>query len=322
MLWLWISFFILICIFLALDLGVFHKKDQQITVREAAIWTLVWVSVSLLFNVFVWFLYSNHWFGIGLDADGLVVRTGDRAALEFFTGYLIEKSLSFDNIFVIALVFSYFKVPAKFQHRILFWGILGALVFRGVIISVGAYLVSEFSWVFYFFGVVLIYGAVKMLAFDEENADPENGLVLRLARRFLPIKPGFDDGRFTTRVNGEFAFTTLALVLLVVETTDVVFAFDSIPAIFIITNDPFLVLTSNIFAILGLRSLYFVLAGMIDKFHYLNWALAMILIFVGIKMLLHGFLPISTGVSLGVIAFFLLLGIGASMRRNSKLEKS
>jgi tellurite resistance protein TerC len=320
MLWLWIGFFALICIFLALDLGVFNKTDHKITVREAAVWTLVWVSASLLFNVFVWVLYSNHWFGIGLDGDGLVIRTGDRAALEFFTGYLIEKSLSFDNIFVIALVFSYFKVPAKFQHRVLFWGILGALLFRGVIISVGAYLVSEFSWVFYFFGIVLIYGAVKMLLFDEENADPENGLVLRLARRFLPINPGFEGGRFTTRVDGKFAFTTLAVVLLVVETTDVVFAFDSIPAIFIITDDPFLVLTSNIFAILGLRSLYFVLAGMMDKFHYLNWALAMILIFVGVKMLLHGFLYISTGISLAVIAGFLLFGIGASIRRNSKLE--
>ena len=319
MLWLWIGFFSLICFFLALDLGVFNRGDRKIGMREAASWTFVWITVSLLFNVFVYYLYTHHWFGIGLSPGGLeVIRTGEQAALEFFTGYLIEKSLSFDNIFVIALVFSYFKVPPQYQHRVLFWGILGALVFRGIIIGVGVLLVTHFSWIFYVFGLILIYGAVKMLLWDEDDADPENGFVLKTARRFLPVSQGFDGSRFTTRVDGKFAFTTLAMVLLVVETTDVVFAFDSIPAIFAITDDPFLILTSNIFAILGLRALYFVLAGMMDKFTYLNWALAIILIFVGIKMLVHDYIHIDTVTSLIVIGVLLFLGIAVSLMRNSE----
>ncbi len=322
MFWLWTGFFTLICFFLALDLGVFNRTDRKIGMREAAGWTLVWVSVSLLFNVFVYYLYTHHWFGIGLSPDGSeVIRTGEQAALEFFTGYLIEKSLSFDNIFVIALIFSYFKVPPHYQHRVLFWGILGALVFRGVIIGVGVLLVTHFSWIFYVFGLVLIYGAVKMLLFDAEDADPEDGFVLKTARRFLPVSQGFDGSRFTTQVDGKFAFTTLAMVLLVVETTDIVFAFDSIPAIFAITDDAFIILTSNIFAILGLRALYFVLAGMIDKFTYLNWALAIILIFVGVKMLTHDFFPIDTITSLIVIGTLLSLGIALSLLRNAGDDK-
>ena len=313
MIWLWLGFIVLVCFFLALDLGVFNRESRAIGVREALGWTLVWIILSLLFNLFIWTLYDNHWFGIGLDADGRVVTDGPKAAKEFFTGYLIEKSLSFDNIFVIALIFSYFKVPTRYHHRILFWGILGALVLRGVLIGVGILLVTHFSWIFYVFGILLIYGAIRMLTFDEQNVDPEKGWVLRNARRFLPIAKGLDGDRFVTRVDGKFAFTTLALVLLVIETTDVVFAFDSIPAIFAITQDPFIVLTSNIFAILGLRALYFVLAGMMDKFRYLNWALAIILILVGIKMLLHEVIHVDTMVSLVVVATLPFGGIFCSL---------
>ena len=323
MFWLWTGFVALILLFLAIDLGLFHKSSRKVGTREAVAWTMVWIAVSLLFNVFVYYLYDNHWFGIGLAADGItVMRTGEQAAVEFFTGYLIEKSLSFDNIFVIALVFAYFKVPAEYQHRVLFWGILGALVFRAILISLGVLLVTHFNWIFYIFGLILIYSAIKIITFDDEHADPEKGLVLRLARRFLPISAGFDGQNFTTRRDGKFAFTTLMLVLLVVEATDVVFAFDSIPAIFAITDEPFIILTSNIFAILGLRALYFVLAGLMDRFKYLNWALAIILVFVGAKMLLHDFVHIDTTVSLIVIAVLLASGIALSLWRSPPSDGS
>lgn len=313
MIWLWIGFFALIALFLALDLGVFNRENREISVREALAWTMVWVAVSLVFNLFVWALYDYHWFGMGLDASGAVIKDGGTAALEFFTSYLIEKSLSFDNIFVISMIFTYFKVPTRFHHRVLFWGILGAVFLRAAMIGLGLFLVSHFSWIFYVFGVLLIYGAVTMVLIDEETADPEKGLILRLARRFLPIADDVDECRFTTRVDGKFAFTSLALVLLVVETTDVVFALDSIPAIFAITQDPFIILTSNIFAILGLRALYFVLAGMIGKFHYLNLALAAVLVLVGLKMILHEVVSIGTTTSLLVIVGLLGAGVAASV---------
>lgn len=317
MLWLWIGFFTLILLLLALDLGVFNREAHVIGVREALGWTLFWIAISLVFNGFVWLAYDNHWFGIGLDPDtGQAVMSGGTAALKFFTGYIVEKSLSVDNIFVIALIFGYFKVPAQYQHRVLFWGILGALVFRGALIGVGAVLVQNFDWVFYVFGAFLAFAALKMFFAGEEDVDPEKGWVLRWARRILPISKGYEGERFISKTSERFAFTPMFLVLIVIEATDVLFAFDSIPAIFAITTDPFIVLTSNMFAILGLRSLYFVLAGMMDRFKYLNIALAVILLLIAVKLMLHEVEAIHhlpEWVSPAIICFILTVGIVLSI---------
>lgn len=359
---LWIGFILFVLVMLALDLFVVNRKPHEINVRAALGWTGVCIVVALAFNVAVYYIYEHNWLGIGSqfalinapDAPagqapeappseaqlpaGVRTGQGTRAAQEFFTGWLIEYSLSMDNIFVIALIFAHFQVPAKFQHRVLFWGILGALVLRGVMIGLGAVLVTHFEWVLYIFGAILIYTGVKLVMQREEEFDPEHGWVLRLARRLLPISRGISAERFTARIDGKLYFTPLFIVLLVVETTDVVFAIDSIPAIFGITKDPFLVFTSNIFAIMGLRSLYFALAALMDKFKYVKFSLAFILAFVGVKMMLEGlhhlrpisgkvfggvpgwldWLPaeqvhISSGVSLGVIAAALTVGVGTSV---------
>ncbi len=316
MLWLWVGFFVLVILLLALDLGVLNRKTHVIGMREAIGWTLFWIALALAFNVAIYFIYEAHWFGAGTDL--VDPADGREAALEFFTGYLVEKSLSIDNIFVIAMIFGYFRVPPEFQHRVLFWGILGALIFRGIFIAIGVWLVEQFDWVFYVFGAFLIFAAAKMLFHKDEEADPESSWVLRVARRFLPISGAYDGHRFTTRVNGRFYFTPLMLVLVVIEATDVVFAVDSIPAIFGITTDPFLVLTSNVFAILGLRSLYFVLAGMMDKFKYLSIALALILVFVGLKMIAHGWIKLDNLVSLAIIVGILAVGITLSVLKSRK----
>lgn len=309
--WLWLGFLAIIFILLALDLGVFNRHAHVITVREALKWTAVWVGVAMGFNVLVYFMYENHWFGIGQTVGHQL--EGADAALKFFTGYVIEKSLSMDNIFVIAVIFGYFKVPPQYQHRVLFWGILGALLMRGGMIAVGTVMIRSFSWTIYIFGGLLIITAVRMLMSGDEHGDPNNNWLTRLAKKFYPVAEGFDGQKFFTVVNGKRAMTRLMIVLLVVESTDVLFAVDSIPAIFAITDDPFLVFTSNVFAILGLRSLYFALAGMIDKFRYLKPSLVFVLAFVGVKMIISHHYPIPTLVSLSVILGILLVGVLASI---------
>jgi tellurite resistance protein TerC len=294
--WPWIGFNVFVLIMLALDLGVFNRKSHVISVKESISWTLVWIALALTFNL-----------GIGHFM-------GNDKALEFLTGYVIEKSLSVDNIFVIALLFSYFSVPPRYQHKVLFWGILGALVMRASMIAVGAKLIAEFAWIIYVFGAFLILTGIKMIAKQETDIHPEQTLVVRLFRRFIPVTRDYHDGHFFVRHQGALMATPLFIALLVVEFTDLIFAVDSIPAIFAVTTDPFIVYTSNVFAILGLRSLYFALAGVLDKFHYLKFGLGLVLTFVGIKMLLgHSPWRIDTHISLGVIILILTGSVIASL---------
>lgn len=305
-LWLWIAFLGFVLFLLALDLGVFHRRDHVISVKEALAWSAFWISLSIAFNVFVYFLYERQWFGMG-ELDGKT------AALQFFTGYVVEKSLSVDNIFVIALIFSYFGVPLALQHRVLFWGILGALVLRGLMIWAGAAALAHFEWVVYVFGALLIVTAVKLLVARHDNLEPEKNLAVRFVRRFFPVTDGFQGNHFLVRGEAGWAITPLAVTLVVVETTDVLFAVDSIPAIFAVTRDPFLVFTSNVFAILGLRSLYFALAAVIHRFRYLKMSLVFVLAFVGVKMILSHYHPIPTVVSLAMIVGILVVGVLASL---------
>jgi tellurite resistance protein TerC len=293
--WLWIGFNLFVLLLLALDLGVFHRKSHEVSIREATVWSAVWIALALLFNLGVYYL------------------RGPQQGVEFLTGYLIEKSLSIDNIFVFALLFGYFAVPAAYQHRVLFWGILGALVLRAAFIFAGAALLASFHWVIYLFGAFLIFTGVRMAFARQEEIHPEHNPLLRLARRLLPVTSGYRGDRLFVREAGRFAATPLFLVLLMVESTDVIFAVDSIPAIFAITRDPFIVYTSNVFAILGLRSLYFVLAGVIRRFVYLKFGLAAVLVFVGVKMVAADLFDIPAAVSLGVIALLLGISIAASL---------
>lgn len=311
----WIAFLILVAGMLALDLGVFNKKDHEIGVGEALRWTGVWIGVSLLFNLALYFLYGK----------GYIPNTelsGGEAALEFLTGYIIEKSLSMDNIFVMAAIFGYFKIPKIYQHRVLFWGILGAIIFRGVFVIGGAALLHHFEWIMYVFGALLIFSALKMLFLKEdEEQDLSQNTVVKLAKKFFPITTKIEGHAFFLKENGKRYITPLFLSLLVIETTDIFFAVDSIPAIFAVTRDPFIVFTSNIMAILGLRSLYFALAAMLGKFHLLKYALVFILGFVGVKMLIMEVYKIPTWISLSVIVFALGLGIAASFMFPAKEEK-
>jgi len=301
--WHWVGFIACVLFFLALDLGVFHREARVVRVREAAGWTVLWVTLSLLFAV------------------GLRWTRGPQDSLEFVTGYLIELSLSMDNVFVIALIFAYFRVPAEHQHRVLFWGIMGALVMRGVMIAVGAALVERFMWTLYLFGLFLLVTGLKMLFSSEEGVHPEKNPVLKLARRLFPIATELNGQRFVTRLDGRLALTPLALVLLMVETTDLIFAVDSIPAIFGVTTNRFIVFTSNVFAILGLRSMYFLLAGAMRYFRFLKVGLALVLMFIGVKMLLdpHGNEPrwfqlhIPVTISLGVVAAIITTSIMISV---------
>ena len=293
--WPWVGFMSLIFVLLALDLGVFHRTPHAIRPREAAIWSAIWIALSLTFNAVIYF-----WKGPG-------------PALEFLTGYLIEKALSVDNLFVFVLIFAYFKVPSSYQHRILFWGILGALITRALLIGAGALLLARFEWLIYLFGAFLIYTGVKLTRSQEEEIHPEGNRIVRLVRRLFPVSHEYDGPRFFTRVDGRRALTPLFIVLVMVETTDIVFAVDSIPAIFGVTRDPFIVFTSNIFAILGLRALYFLLAGVLEMFEYLNLGLAMVLIFIGAKMLLERWVHVPIGVSLGVVFGLLTLTALASV---------
>lgn len=280
---LWVGFTLFVLALLALDLGVFHRRAHEVRVREALIWTGVWITLALLFNLGVYF-----WFG-------------SEPALEFLTGYVIEKALSFDNIFVFIVVFAAFAVPPKLQHRVLFWGILGALVMRAVFIVLGAALLHRFHWVIYLFGAFLVFTGIKLLVQRSDEIHPERNPLFRLFRRFIPSVGEYRDGHFTVVEAGKRYATPLLLVLAAIETTDIVFAVDSIPAIFAVTTDPFIVYTSNIFAILGLRALYFALADMMGKFHYLKLGLSVVLVFVGAKMLVSGVYKIPILASLAVI---------------------
>jgi TerC family integral membrane protein len=319
----WIGFVSLIAVFLTLDLGVLNKHPHKISTREALRWTSLWVSLSLFFSVFIYFSYENHWLGIGEHIGHDV--SGAKAAITYLTGYIIEQSLSMDNIFVIAVIFSYFQIPIHYQHRVLFWGILGAVIFRGAMIMAGTYLIDHFEIVMYAFGAILLWTAYKMLKTGEEKIHPNENPVVLFLRKFLPVTKGIRSEKFFVKRRGRIiAMTPLFVALVVVETTDVMFAFDSIPAIFAVTTDPFLVFTSNIFAILGLRSLYFVLASILDKFEYVKYSLAAILSFVGIKMLafhpLHIELP--EWVSLTIIVVLLAGGVIFSLLKDRKTDKS
>ena len=298
--WLWIGFIAFVLAMLGLDLGVFNRKAHEVRVREALVWTGVWISLALVFNVGVYF-----WFG-------------SEHALEFLSGYVIEKALSVDNIFVFIVVFSVFAVPAKLQHRVLFWGILGALVMRAIFIVLGASLLHRFHWVGYLFGAFLLFTGVKLLVQRANEVHPERNPLFRLFRRFVPSVDHYRGGHFTVVEAGKRYATPLLLVLVAIEATDIVFSVDSIPAIFAITTDPFIVFTSNIFAILGLRALYFALAGMMGKFHYLKVGLSLVLMFVGAKMLVAGIYKVPILVSLGIIAALLGGAIVVSLLRPPK----
>jgi tellurite resistance protein TerC len=295
--WLWVGFNLFVLLMLALDLGVFHRHAHVVSLREALTWSGVWISLALLFNLGVYF-----W-------------RGSEAALQFLTGYLIEKSLSVDNVFVFLLIFSYFRVPALYQHKVLFWGILSALVMRAILILIGAVLIQRFHWIIYLFGAFLVITGIKMAIQQGHGVDPERNPLVRLVKRFLPVTSDYVGDRFFTRIDGRWWATPLLVALLVVEFSDLIFAVDSIPAIFAVTQDPFIVYTSNVFAILGLRSLFFALSGIMNRFHYLKLGLSAVLVFVGAKMLLADLYKVPIAASLAVIALILGTAVVASLLR-------
>ena len=315
MIWAWLGFLAFVGVLLALDLGVFNKKAHAPSMTEALLFTSGVVTLALAFTALVWVSYHNHWFELGnyVDAVDRQVNDGRLAAVKFLTGYVIELSLSMDNVFVIALIFAHLRTPTALQHRVLFWGILGALGMRGAMIGVGAALVARYHWVLYLFGAFLVYTGARMLATSAEEDAPGETWVMRQLRKYFPITEDFHGSRFSVVLNGRRWLTPLAVALVLVETTDLIFAVDSIPAIFAITADPFLVFTSNVFAILCLRSLYFGLAGLIERFKYLKVSLSFILALVGVKMLtatwlIRWFGEMLNFWMLGVVAGILLVG--------------
>jgi tellurite resistance protein TerC len=324
----WGLFLLFVFAVLAIDLFVLNKEAHAVSVKEAFAFTGVLAVLAIAFSGLVYVAYDQHWLGLGLAVDAIdkQVNDGRLAAVKFLTGYLIELSLSTDNVFVIALIFQHLKIPAMYQHRTLFWGVLGALVMRGVLIVVGAQLVARYHWILYLFGAFLVYTAIKLL-FQKESAEgPDETGVVKLIRRFFPVTATLQDDHFTVRLDGRLFLTPLAVALILVETTDLVFALDSIPAIFAITADPFLVFTSNVFAILGLRSLYFALAGAMDKFRYLKVSLAVILAVVGLKMLLADVLKDQLGPNanlylLGLVFLILVAGVVASAVADASAKK-
>ncbi len=297
----WLLFNLFVVTMLVLDLGVFHRRAHRVKFREALGWSLMWIALAGVFAVLVYF-----WHGRG-------------ATLEFVTGYVIELSLSVDNLFVFLLIFRYFRVPPVHQHKVLFWGILGALVMRGIFILLGVGLIRQFHWIIYVFGALLVYSGIKLFRQEEMEIHPEKNPVLRVFRRWMPVTKDYEGGNFFVRRPGLYA-TPLLIVLLVVETTDLLFAVDSIPAILAITLDAFIVYTSNVFAILGLRSMYFALAGMMEVFHYLHYGLSVVLIFVGVKMLVSHYYQMPTELALGVVAGVLLASVLASVVHPRKAE--
>jgi tellurite resistance protein TerC len=352
----WVAFIAFVLLMLALDLGVFHRHAHVVTGKEALAWSAVWIALGLSFAVVVYLGYEDHWFGLGAGVDPVdgLINDGQSAAVKYVTGYVVEKSLSIDNVFVIAMLFGFFGVPAMYQHRVLFWGILGALVMRGVMIAAGAALIAQFHWILYLFGAFLIFTGIKMVTLKTDHDDFNRNVIVRLTRRWFPVTSRFHGQHFIVRAGsvqsrrseipgakavadeavqtarpGTWMLTPLALALIVVETTDLIFAVDSIPAIFAITADPFLVFTSNVFAILGLRSLYFALAGMIARFRYLKLSLAVVLILVGVKMLTADWLKAQLGKQfnfyvLGAVLLILAAGVAASWlgdRRGANVER-
>lgn len=313
--WVWIVFLVCIVLFLALDLGVFHKEDHVIKTKEASIWTAIWVTVALSFSGVIYWLFSD---GLVENPTGL---TPNEAVLKYITGYLIELSLSVDNVFVIAVIFASFKIPPIYQHRVLFWGILGAIVFRALMILFGVALITKFDWIIYVFGVFLLYTAFKMLKGDDQDFDPKNSFVFRNLKKIYPITATLHGHDFFVKRMGVNAATPLFVALMVIELTDILFALDSIPAILAITADPFIVFSSNILAILGLRSMYFLISRMLEKFRYINYSLVVILAFVGVKMLLAHHVKFPEWVSLTVIATALIGGVLASVFIKKKEEE-
>jgi tellurite resistance protein TerC len=305
----WGLFLLGIFVFLALDLGVFNKNAHVISVKEASLWTTIWVSLSLLFSGVVYWLYATDKIA-NVDALGPM-----EASLKYITGYLIELSLSIDNIFVIAVIFSSFQIPQKYQHRVLFWGILGAIVFRGLMIFFGVALIKQFSFATYIFGAFLIFTAIRMLRSKEKPFNPKTSAIYKNLRKVMPITSHMEGQKFFVKLRHITAATPLFIALVVIEFTDVLFALDSVPAILAITSDPFLVFSSNMFAILGLRSMYFFLANMLDRFHYLKYSLVAILSFVGVKLILAHHYTFPEWMSLGFIALSLLVGVLASMKK-------
>ncbi|MEZ4293920.1 MAG: TerC family protein [Polyangiaceae bacterium] len=301
---LWIGFLVFVLALLALDLGVFHRKAREVTTREAAVWSLVWFGLAVAFNGLVYGLF------------------GRERAVELATGYLIEKALAVDNIFVFVLIFAYFRVPSALQHRVLFWGILGALVMRAGFVLVGGAVLSRYHAAIYLFGALLFVTGVRLLFQKGETSEIGDNVLVRALRRVIPVSAGFSGGRFFVKEGGRWLATPLFLALVTVEISDVVFAVDSIPAIFAVSRDPFIVLTSNIFAILGLRSMYFLLAGVVQKFRYLKVGLALILVFVGAKMALSELYKVPVATSLGVIALLLLGSVAASLLRDTWLARA
>lgn len=311
----WIAFLIAVFIFLALDLGVFNKTPHIISTKEASKWTAIWVSMSFAFSGVIYWLYQT---GYVDNPNKLKPAT---AVIKYITGYLIELSLSIDNIFVIAIIFSSFRIAQKYQHRVLFWGIIGAIVFRGLMIFFGVMLINKFTWTTYLFGAFLIFTALKMLfSKDDDQFDPQKSVIYKALGKIIPITHHTEKERFFIRQDNKNYATPLFVALVVIEVMDVLFAVDSVPAILAITSDPFLVFSSNIFAILGLRSMYFFLANMLEKFSYLEYSLIAILTFVGLKMLLHAFIEIPEWASLGFIALALLVGIVVSLQISKREE--
>ena len=301
---LWTVFSVFVVGMLALDLGVFNRKAHEVHFKEALTWSVVWVALSLAFNGWIY------------------ARFGSEKALQFLTGYVIEKALSVDNIFVFVILFASFAVPKMYQHRVLFWGVIGAIVMRAIFIGLGAALVARFHWIMYVFGAILIFTGFKLMKQGDAEPHPEKNPIYKLARRFIPAVPEYHGKRFLTKIDGRWFATPLLLVLIAIEATDVVFAVDSIPAIFAITTDPFIVYTSNIFAILGLRAMYFLLAGVIDKFHYLKYGLAVVLLFVGTKMVIVEWYKVPVFLSLGIIAGVLAISVIASLLSSARLAKT
>ena len=302
--WHWAGFVVCVLVFLALDLGVFHRQAHVVGFKEALAWTALWFALAMLFALVIAPLLVRDW--------------QLKQTVEFVTGYVIELSLSMDNVFVIAIIFTHFAVPPRHQHRVLFWGILGALLMRGLMIWLGVELINRFEWLLIALGAFLVFSGLKMVFAKEKEADPERNIAVRLTRKFFPVSTAFDGQKFLTKLKGRSALTPLALVLVLVETTDLIFALDSIPAIFAVTRDAFIVFTSNVFAILGLRSLYFVLAGAIQYFRYLKVGLSIVLVFIGLKMVLVNYVHIPTPLSLVVVVFIIggsiLLSVKATRR--------
>ena len=300
----WIFFNVFVLIMLALDLGVFHRKTHEVSLKEALTWTSVWVLLALIFNTIIF-----YW-------------KGQQSALEFLTGYLVEKALSIDNIFVFIMIFTYFRIPSKYQHKVLFWGIIGALIMRVIFIFAGVALIEKFHFTIYIFGALLIYTGYKMFFHNNAKIEPDKNLLLRFFKKLIPVTPDLHEDNFFVKLNGKRFATPLVLVLILIETTDLIFAVDSIPAILAITQDQFIVYTSNVFAILGLRSLYFALAGVVHRFWLLSYGLALVLVFVGIKMLLIDFYKIPIEWSLIFIATIIAASISLSLKINKPYKSN